>query len=185
MAGTDGQQFVEATNNRLQAIEAAIANHVMPDDGRTDRQIQSPVLWMENEIMNLNNRLNVEALNHVIDAKISTAFELLKTLIPNQTTTGVTTRTGSDNRWHKMPIPESKSMIDIGMLEDGKSYRAFNRKMKNAMDQIRPLAREALEILETFTESMVHDRAATRPKPKVMEVIIDMVESNLINNPTS
>ena len=40
MAGTDGQQFVEATNNRLQSIEAAIANHVMPDDGRTDRQIQ-------------------------------------------------------------------------------------------------------------------------------------------------
>ena len=38
MPATDGQQFVELTNNRLQTIEAAIANHVMPDDGRTDRQ---------------------------------------------------------------------------------------------------------------------------------------------------
>ena len=114
MAATDGQQFVETTNNRLQTIEAAIANHVMPDDGRTDRQIQSSVLWMENEVMNLNNRLNVDALNQVIDAKISTAFELLKTVISNQTTTDTTIRTGSDNRWHTMPVLESKSMIDFG-----------------------------------------------------------------------
>ena len=123
MAGTDGQQFLEATNNRLQAIEAAIANHVMPDDGRTDRQIQSSVLWMENEIMNLNNRLNVDALNQVIDAKISTAFELLQTVISNQTTTDTTIRAGSDNRWHRMPVLESKSIMDIGKLEDGKTYR--------------------------------------------------------------
>jgi len=181
MATTDGQQFVEATNNHLHSIEAAIANHVMPDDGRTDRQIQSSVLWMENEVMKLNNRLNVDALNQVIDAKISTAFELLKTVISNQ----ITTDTRSDNRWHRMPVLESKSMIDIGTLEDGKSYRAFNRKMTNAMDQIRPLARESSESLEMFTESMVHDRAATNPKPKVMEVIIDMVENNMINNPNS
>ena len=76
MAAT-GLHFVESTNARLLVIEEAIANHVMPDDGRTDRQIQSSVLWMENEIMNTSNRLSMDALNHTIDAKIATAFELL------------------------------------------------------------------------------------------------------------
>ena len=184
MAATDGQQFVEATNNRLQAIEAAIANHVMPDDGRTDRQIVSSVLWLESEVVDMNQRLSLNALNQMIDAKITTSFELLKTLM-NHTTSDTKVDGGKYNCWSRMPILESKSMIDIGMLGDGKTYRAFNRKMKNAMDQIRPLAREALEILETFTASMVHERAATNPKPKVMEVIIDMVENNLINNPNS
>ena len=191
MATQDGQQFVESTNSRLQIIEAAIANHVMPDDGRTDRQIQSSVFWMENEITimtqlvaDMNQRLNETALNQMIDAKVATSFELVKTRM-NHTTSDTTIGGGRDNRWHKMPILESKSMIDIGMLEDGKSYRAFNRKMKNAMDQIRPIARESLEILETYTESMVHERAASNPKPKIMEVIIDMVENSLINNPNS
>ena len=127
MATQDGQQFVESTNSRLQIIEAAIANHVMPDDGRTDRQIQSSVLWMENEITimtqlvaDINQRLNENALNQMIDAKIATSFELLKTMI-NPTTSDKTIDGGRDKRWHKMPILESKSMIDIGMLEDGKS----------------------------------------------------------------
>ena len=54
MAATDGQQFVEATKNRLQSIEAAIANHVMPDDGRTDRQIVSSVSWLESEVVDMH-----------------------------------------------------------------------------------------------------------------------------------
>ena len=88
MATQDGQQFVESTNSRLQIIEAAIANHVMPDDGRTDRQIQSSLLWMENEITimtqlvtDMNQRLNENAFNQMIDAKIATSFELVKTMI--------------------------------------------------------------------------------------------------------
>ena len=74
-------------------------------------------------------------------------------------------------RWHRMPILESKSLMDIGQVQDGKTYRVFNRKMKNALDQVRPNTRSALEHLETITEQAVNEQALLNPRTRIAEVI--------------
>ena len=66
--------FVTETTARLFAIENAIANYMMPDDGRTDRQITSAIINMERDI---TNRLNDNTLNAMIDGKIISSANMV------------------------------------------------------------------------------------------------------------
>ena len=118
---------------------------MMPDHGRTNRQITSAIINMERDI---TNRLNESVLNAMIDGKIISSANMIQAINDAanrqpQSTSNSDGNNGGTNRWHKIPILESKSMIDIGKLDDGKTYRSFNRKMKNAMDQVRPSSKAA------------------------------------------
>ena len=165
--------FVAETTTRLSAIENAIANYMMPDDGRTDRQIVSAIINMERDIA---NRLNDSVLNALIDAKIISSANIIQAINDTaqanrqqQSTSNSDVNSGGTNRLHKIPILESKSMIDIGKLEDGKTYRSFNRKMKNALDQVRPSARAAIEYLEAVTEAAVNEQAVLNPRTELQK----------------
>ena len=69
------EAFAAETTTRLSAIENAIANYMMPDDGRTDRQIVSAIINMEQDIA---NRLNDNVLNALIDAKIISSANIIQ-----------------------------------------------------------------------------------------------------------
>ena len=53
---------------------------------------------------------------------------------------------------HYKPILESKAIQDKPGIADAKGYRSWSRKMKNAMQQVRPKARIVLELVEKMTE---------------------------------
>ena len=49
--------------------------------------------------------------------------------------------------WYKS-VFESKAIQDIGPVVDAKQYRQWNKKMKNAIEQIRPQSRHILDFIE-------------------------------------
>jgi len=76
--------------------------------------------------------------------------------------------------FHRKPILESNAVGDVDRLTDAKSYRPFNRKLKNAMEQTRPYARKAMEMLETITEQEITDSSLRDPKLTIKDTIIDV-----------
>ena len=69
---------------------------------------------------------------------------------------------------------ESKAISEIGKLTDAKSYRPWCRKMKNAIEQTRPYARQAIEMLEAITEDQIVNASAKDLKVTIKETIINI-----------
>ena len=59
-----------------------------------------------------------------------------------------------ESSWFKSVL-ESKGTQDVAMIDTAKTYRPWNKKMKNALDLIRPKSREKLEVVEQLTEEQV------------------------------
>ena len=83
-----------------------------------------------------------------MDGKIKTAIEVMQLVSKQQ---------GDRKPYEpfKKPILESKAIQDVGQLTDAKSYRNFNRRMRNAMEQTRPWSRAAIELIEKIKEKDV------------------------------
>ena len=45
-------------------------------------------------------------------------------------------------------VLESKGIQDVAIISDAKGYRQWNKKLKNALDLIRPKSRDKLEVVE-------------------------------------
>ena len=58
---------------------------------------------------------------------------------------------GGSGQWSK-PILESKAVQDIGVLLEGKRYRRWNMKLKNAVEGSRPSVRKVLDVVEKLSE---------------------------------
>ena len=81
---------------------------------------ESSITAVQSEVATIKvQMLSVEA---IIDAKIKTAIQMTE---------------GKPQGFFK-PILESKTISEVGKLTDAKSYRLWNRKPKNAIDQIGP-----------------------------------------------
>ena len=104
---------------RVTTIEGAMAN------------AESRVLAIEAAIASTVSQIITE---QIVDAKIKTAIQM-------------SDNGGKSQSFYK-PILESRAISEVGKLTDAKSYRPWNRKMKNAVDQIRPKARQVVEMLE-------------------------------------
>ena len=63
---------------------------------------------------------------------------------------------------HVKPILESKAIQDIGTLTDAKSYRQWNKKRKNALEQTREQSRGMLEVVEKMTEEEIIQHKSSR-----------------------
>ena len=114
---TEGQQFVADTTNRLAAIEAQlvnIANSMSAHDNRID-EIERVQYTLVNASV---DRTELEQLKELTDEKIKSALMAVKI--------------GGGKGWNK-PILESKAIQDIGKVSDVKGYRAWCRKLKNAL----------------------------------------------------
>merc|ERR1711981_503675 len=63
-----------------------------------------------------------------------------------------------EGSWNQKSILESKAMQEVDKVVDAKTYRQWNRKMKNALEQTRTKSRPALEILEKMSEEEIQNR---------------------------
>ena len=136
MAVASGEAFVSETNRRLETLETAVA--AQPDGNQTlslVKTVEERVKAIEDK---LKNMVTSDTFEVILDAKLST----LKFMNDKK----------QSGDFYRKPILESKAVSDVDKLSDAKSYRPFNRKLKNAMEQIRPYARKAMEMMETMTE---------------------------------
>ena len=143
-----GEAFVTETNRRLETLETAVA--ARPDGNVTLNlltSVEARVKAIEDKI---NSMVTSDTLELILEAKMTTMMFM------------------SDEKqfgdFHRKPILESKAVIDVDKLPDAKSYRPFNRKLKNAMEQVRPYARKAMEMVETITKQEISDSALRGPK---------------------
>ena len=51
----------------------------------------------------------------------------------------------------------SKAVQQVGVVVDAKQYREWNKQLKNALDQIRPNSRHALDCFEKLTEDEINE----------------------------
>ena len=153
-----GESFVTDTNRRLDVLESTVA--AQPDGNVTLNlvtTIEARVKAIEDTISKM---VTPDTLDLILEAKLKTVI-----FMKDKKQSG---------DFHRKPILESKAVSDVDKLTDAKSYRPFNRKLKNAMEQVRPYARKAMEMLEAITEQEISDSALRDPKVSVKETIIDV-----------
>ena len=80
----------------------------------------------------ISNHPSIQAISMIIGEKIQTAVVRSK---------------GGGNQWFK-PIVESKAVSDLPKIADSKGYREWNRQLKNALEQIKPNARNVFAFVE-------------------------------------
>ena len=79
------------------------------------------------------------------------------------------------------PILESKAIQEIGKLNDARSYRHWNKKMKNALEQTRMQSRGTLEAAEKLTEEAIIEYHSINHCQSYGETIIaKMLEKSLV-----
>ena len=88
------------------------------------------------------------------------------------------------NNWWKSVV-ESKAIQELGAVVDSKQYRNWNKKMKNALEQIRPNARHALDVIEKLSEEDVISIKQLGNFDNYKDSIIATVEQKHGNNDIS
>ena len=177
MAAVSGEAFVQETRDRLSQLEAFMSSNIMPDDGRADRGIVPSIMAIETGLNKLLPAGSVGGLDSWVDGKIKTAIEVMQMV-------SKTSGTRAPYEPFKKPILESKAIQDVGPLTDGKSYRNFNRKMRNAMEQTRPWSRAAIEYVEKIKEKDVMEASIKLPGKKIIDVILNMFEDSCFTDPS-
>ena len=102
--------------------------------------IQDLESWVKQQVA--DPPMTKHAIGDLVDAKLQTAQSFA-----NQ----------KSNTGFSKPILESKAVQDIGALSDAKTYRRWNMRMKNAIEQTRPLARKVLDVVEKMTEEEIDE----------------------------
>ena len=107
-----------------------------------------------------------EQISMTVDEKIKT-LQAIQSSIPDRPTS------------HKS-ILESKAMQEVGKLSDAKQYRQWCKKMKNAIEQSRPKARAAIEMIEKLNEEDVISKSLEINAQSKLEAITSI---NCENSP--
>ena len=128
---------MEDVRLRLVAIEAAI---VMPGQRNLVQALSDVEAWVAQQMASPPPTMpNIEA---VIDAKLRT---MLNTIQVGH---------GGQKEVRKL-ILESKAVQEVERLSDAKGYRAWNKRMKSALEQLRVQSRAFLTYVEKLTEEEV------------------------------
>ena len=146
------------TNRRLDVLESAVA--AQPDGNVTLNLVKTFEARVKAIEDTISKMVTPDTLDLILEAKLKTVI-----FMNDKKQSG---------DFHRKPILESKAVSDVDKLSDAKSYRPFNRKLKNAMEQVRPHARKAMEMLEAITEQEIGDSALRDPKVSAKETIIDV-----------
>ena len=115
------------------------------------REIES---WIKTQVA--DPPMSKDAIGDLVDGKLKTARTLL----------------GSYHDAGGKPILESKAIQDIGLLADAKTYRRWNMRMKNAIEQTRPLARRVLEVVEKMSEEEVEEEGRSNQHLSYCDAIV-------------
>ena len=155
---TASEQVIMA---RLEVLEAwKQSNKLLTSDGSSERNLAKTSLDMEIYVATLINDPPMQARNiqaiveakikndveELIDAKLRTTLQFAK----------VNHRDDGKQLWFNSVL-ESKAVQEVGLVVDAKQYRQWSKRMKNALDQIRPNSRAALVHVEKWTEEELND----------------------------
>ena len=114
---------IDSITERITSIE-----NTLPGIQIQSQQQDQSTITVEGRVTVIESRiLQLQSLEAVVDAKIKTAIQM-SDIKPQS---------------FSKPILESKAISEVGKLTDAKSYRPWNRKIKNAIDQIRPTGRNS------------------------------------------
>ena len=80
---------------------------------------------------------------------------------------------------------DSKAIQELGTVVDSKQHRQWNKKMKNALEQIRPNARHALDPIERLSEEEVISTKQLGNFDNYKDSIINAIEQKQGNNNVS
>ena len=126
------------------------------------------VIGQVTELQQFANTVDLEALKvqieEMFDTKIRTAIAM-------------STKPAFDGESaYTRPILESKAIQDVPGIADAKGYRSWNRKMKNAMEQVRTKARNVLELVEKMTEEEITTKFISQGCTTKKEAMVMILE---------
>ena len=134
------QQVVDELVARIVALEQHAKEIALPDPrgaGYSNRNIAQVLIAMESYVVTLKDDPPIQKsnLSELIDEKLKTALAMSK---------------GNDSQqsWYNKSVLESKAIQDIGTVVDSRQCRQWNKKMKNAIEQIRPQSRHVVDFIE-------------------------------------
>ena len=114
---------------KIAALEIGVAGQE-DQRQRTETGINEAFRQIQ-EVQEAMRILNMEVILAIIDEKIKTATEL-------HGKGGGKDDRGFQGFEFRKPILESKAINDLPELSEAKTYRDWNQRFKNAMEQIRP-----------------------------------------------
>ena len=101
----------------------------------------------------------------------------IQTKVNEVVATSSATKSSNPTQKDDRPILECKCISDLPMVGDTKGYRDFNRRVKNALDQVRPNATETLQFLEEIKERDVSEIMVGSNTKSYFKIIKDLYES--------
>ena len=177
----------QATNTRLEVVEAWMNSNKIPTaDGAGERNLAKTVLDMEIYVTALASNPPIQTSNvnaivedkikkeieGIIDIKLRTALQFVQNGNQGQ---------GGGQAWFKSVL-ESKAVQEIGNVIDAKQYRQWNKKMKNALEQIRPNSRTVLDLVEKLTEDEINDANKQGIFDSKLEIINTLISNKRNGN---
>jgi hypothetical protein len=149
---------------RVTNLEASMT--IQGGDGQERPLVQSFVN-LEARVLQQQQQtpVNMEAIEMLIDAKLRSAIIGMQ---PNE-------RQSQSRPNSAKPILESKAIQEIGKLTDAKSYRQWNKKMKNALEQTREQSRGMLEVVEKMSEEEIIEHNGNHDSTNYGETIIELM----------
>ena len=136
------------------------------------------VLQMRQEIADLQG--NVYAVQQFVSANNPAALksqieEMFDMKINTAMAMAAAPQLDREKSYHK-PILESNAIKEVPALTNAKGHRSWNRKMKNAMEQVREKSRTTLELLEKLTEEQIQTKYIAGGCTTKKEAIIQVME---------
>ena len=159
MAASEGPAFIAETLGRLSSLE--------------QQQLQQQQREQQQQLQQQQQADKIESLKAEVDQITANLDTVLNSKI-----SAIFAAQGQQNKdrdsFQKWPILESKSVQNLGNISDSKSYRDWNRKLKNCIEQVRPKSRQVLAYLEQIKESEVLDYAKHHINPTIFGNIYDL-----------
>ena len=167
---------------RVEALERYVTSNRIPGaPGLGDRNLAKTILDMEIYVTTLigDPPTKVSEINSIIENKMKTEIEMLidsKLRTAMQFSKVGNRDEGGGQSWYKSVL-ESKAAQEIGTVVDAKQYRQWNKKMKNAIDQIRPNSRNVLDHVEKLTEDEINEAIKQGNFDSRRDAIINMISN--------
>ena len=168
--------------SRIETLESWKQSNRLPTtDGLSERNLAKTLMDMEIYVSTLISDPPIKTSNvqEIFDNKIKSEIETLidiKLRTAMQFSKVGNRDEGGGQTWYKSVL-ESKAIQEIGTVVDAKQYRQWSKKMKNALDQIRPNSRTILDHVEKLSEDEINEASKQTNFENRLDVIISVIEN--------
>ena len=165
---------------RLKALDDFATNNKLPPSPTREHSIGKATIGMDVCVKTVIDDPPVKVsglrasmyseLSGSMDEKINTAMSM---------STGGGTQ--SNDAWWKSVL-ESKAIQEIGPVVDAQQYRCWDKMMNNALEQVRPIARQTLDTVEKLPEEELISAKQLGPLDSYKDAIIAATSSKTGNS---